>query len=168
MSLGVEERPERRDDRDEAIVTRDKESFGEASGGSRCLFVWIAVRAPVVGPTAIDGVCPCKYKSRSNSFSSCLSFPRPFLVAHAHTVRLSVMTLTILPAPAISTNFSCQLNKTLITCPPPSPALLDCICEKPVGWGDKPREEAEETGCEVCDIPLYLCECVRGCAQRKL
>lgn len=65
------------------------------------------------------------------------------------------MTRTIDPAPAISTNFSCQLSSTLIACPPPSPPPLDCICENPpVAWGvidDRP-----ELGCEVCAIPLYL------------
>ena len=72
-----------------------------------------------------------------------------------HTVLRSVMTLTIQPAPAISTSFSCQLSSTLIACPPPSPPPLECIWEKPVGCGDRARVEAEE-GWELCDIPLYL------------
>ena len=72
-----------------------------------------------------------------------------------HTVLRSVMTRTIDPAPAISTNFSCQLSSTLIACPPPSPPPLDCICEKPpVACGV--IDGRPELGCEVCDIPLYL------------
>lgn len=59
------------------------------------------------------------------------------------------------PAPAISTNFSCQLSNTLIACPPPSPPPLECIWENPVGCGESARVEAEECG-ELCDIPLYL------------
>ena len=62
---------------------------------------------------------------------------------HVQTVRLSVIVRTILPAPAISTSFSCQLSKTLMACPPPSPALRDWICEKPVCCGESPRDEAE-------------------------
>lgn len=59
------------------------------------------------------------------------------------TVRLSVMTRTMLPGPAISISFSCQLSSTLIACPPPSPVLRDCICEKPVACGVVFRVEDE-------------------------
>jgi len=63
------------------------------------------------------------------------------------------MTLTIHPAPAISTTFSCQLSSTLIACPPPSPPPLEPICENPVGCGVIARVEAE-VGWEVWDMPL--------------
>lgn len=72
-----------------------------------------------------------------------------------HTVLRSDMTLTMLPGPAISTSFSCQLSRTLIACPPPSPPPRECICENPVDCGDIERVEADE-GCEVWDMPLYL------------
>lgn len=43
-------------------------------------------------------------------------------VSQSHqTVLRSVITRTMLPLPAISTSFSCQLSSTLIACPPPSP-----------------------------------------------
>jgi len=67
------------------------------------------------------------------------------------TVRLSVMTRTMLPGPAISTSFSCQLNSTLIACPPPSPVLRECICEKPVACGV--MFLVEDAGV-VCAMPL--------------
>lgn len=91
-------------------------------------------------------------------------FPMKLQLDHPHfprapvlhqTVLRSDMTLMILPGPAISTNFSCQLSKTLIAWPPPSPPPLECICEKPVGCGDIERVEADE-GCELWDMPLYL------------
>ena len=44
-----------------------------------------------------------------------------------------------------------------MACPPPSPELLDCICEKPVVCGERPRADAL-VGCELCDMPLYLRE----------
>lgn len=103
--------------------------------------------------------------SSIDSSSSQLSFPLPMLAmiilvyiplssSCAQTVLRSVMTRTMLPAPAISTNFSCQLNSTLIACPPPSPPPLEPICEKPVACGVNARLEAEDDP-EVCDIPLY-------------
>jgi hypothetical protein len=61
--------------------------------------------------------------------------------------------------PAISTSFSCQLSRTLIACPPPSPPPreIEWICEKPVAWGEMVREAAEVEGeGGVCDMPLYL------------
>lgn len=77
--------------------------------------------------------------------------PRRFLY---HTVLRSVITLTTLPNPAISTHFSCQLNNTLIAWPPPSPPPRECTCENPVGCGDMVRKEAE-VDCEEWDMPLY-------------
>ena len=74
-------------------------------------------------------------------------------VHFCHTVRRSVMTRMILPAPAISTSFSCQLRSTLIAWPPPSPALRDWIWENPVVCGESPRDEPEDVW-DVCDIPL--------------
>ncbi len=71
------------------------------------------------------------------------------------TVRLSVMTRTMLPFPAISTSFSCQLRSTLMACPPPSPLALGWICENPVDWGESERIEVAVCW-EVCDMPLYL------------
>lgn len=65
------------------------------------------------------------------------------------------MTLTILPGPAISTNFSCQLSRTLIDWPPPSPPPLEWICEKPVVCGVNGLVDALED-CDVWDMPLYL------------
>ena len=87
--------------------------------------------------------------------STSIVLPAGYWCLHIQTVRRSDMTRTILPAPTISTNFSCQLRRTLMACPPPSPALRECIWEKPVGCGESPRVEAEGV-CEVCDIPLYL------------
>lgn len=87
---------------------------------------------------------------------SCLSLQ---FLAHSNreiqTTRRSVITLTTDPVPAISTTFSCQLNNTLIICPPPSPPPKDRppTCEKPVSCGETPDLEAEGV---VCDIPLYL------------
>lgn len=89
-----------------------------------------------------------------------------------YTVRRSLMTLTILPAPAISTHFSCQLNSTLIAWLPlstPLPMFLPPICENPVGCGvmrgfvgvelavERPSVVEEDVAavCEA-DMPLYL------------
>ena len=86
------------------------------------------------------------FPSRTLSISNSLPY---------QTVLRSVITLTILPAPAISTSFSCQLSSTLIACPPPSPPPLELICEKPVDCGVIARVEAGEV-CELWDMPLYL------------
>jgi hypothetical protein len=77
------------------------------------------------------------------------------LLPTTYTVLRSVITLTILPGPAISINFSCQLSNTLIACPPPSPPPRECICEKPVAWGEMFFVFAD-VGCELCAMPLYL------------
>lgn len=93
------------------------------------------------------------------------------------------MTLTTLPGPAISTSygrisiavqnfrarkpqrtrdvedsihtFSCQLSRTLMAWPPPSPPPLACPWEKPVACGviclDDEAEDIEDWA-----IPLYL------------
>ena len=66
----------------------------------------------------------------------CYDLGNAFQALLTHTVRRSVITLTMQPAPAISTSFSCQLSKTLIACPPPSPPPLECIWENPVDCGD--------------------------------
>lgn len=89
--------------------------------------------------------------------------PRRFLY---HTVLRSVITLTTLPNPAISTHFSCQLNNTLIAWPPPSPPPRECTCEKPVGCGDMVRKEAE-VDCEEWDMPLYLVGLGREVSQEE-
>lgn len=80
-----------------------------------------------------------------------------------HTVRRSVITLTTLPAPAISTTFSCQLSSTLIACPllsVPDPIFLPPICEKPVDCGvmlGLPGDGVEEVAAVwEADMPLYL------------
>lgn len=78
-----------------------------------------------------------------------------YLLLIVQTVLLSVITRTILPFPAISTSFSCQLRSTLIACPPPSPPPLEWTCENPVDWGESERIDVE-VGWELCDMPLYL------------
>lgn len=78
-----------------------------------------------------------------------------------YIVLRSVIVLTTDPAPAISTTFSCQLNSTLIACPPPSPPPRECICENPVVCGDMDERGVELVwlaGAGECDMPLYLRE----------
>ena len=75
-----------------------------------------------------------------------------------HTVLRSDITRTMLPGPAISTSFSCQLSSTLMAWPLPSPPpTREWIWEKPVDCGDRTFEEEAEDGCEVWAMPLYLC-----------
>jgi hypothetical protein len=81
----------------------------------------------------------------------------------AHTLRQSVMHRPMLPSPATSTTFSCQLSKTLIapveSLPPPGRPL---IWLKPVCCGVMlvlvgvrgPLEEDEADPA----MPLYLCK----------
>ena len=93
------------------------------------------------------------FRPQDNSYPQNLA---PIISYYPQTVLRSVITLTIHPIPATSTNFSCQLNNTLIACPPPSPPpTLPPICENPVACGvserDPPAEPAEEGG---ADIPL--------------
>lgn len=50
--------------------------------------------------------------------------------------------------------FSCQLNSTLMACPPPSlPKFRPPICENPVAVGDI---ALDDDPCDDCAIPLYM------------
>lgn len=70
------------------------------------------------------------------------------------------ITCEVIPSAGVSVckgvrlTFSCQLNRTLMVCPPPSALPLEAICEKPVAcgviWRDVPACP------EPCPIPLYL------------
>ena len=71
-----------------------------------------------------------------------------------HTVLRSDMTRTMLPCPAISTTFSCQLSSTLMAWAPPSPPpMRGWTCEKPVGWGETALADG---AVGATAMPLYL------------